>query len=84
MDLEFPSRVARMAWKTERPFWRPVSMTERHEIVVHRGLRRQVLGQRAPQAAGLQNMENPVHHLPHIHLAPTTACLVGLYSFEPG
>ncbi len=29
MKMEFPSSVVRMAWKTERPFWRPVSMTER-------------------------------------------------------
>ncbi len=29
MKMEFPSSAARMAWKMERPFWRPVSMTER-------------------------------------------------------
>jgi len=29
LKMEFPSSVARMAWKTERPFWRPVSTTER-------------------------------------------------------
>ena len=29
MKMEFPSSVARMAWKMETPFWRPVSMTER-------------------------------------------------------
>ncbi len=37
-----------------------------HEIVVHRRLGRQILGQRAPLAARLQNIENPVHHLAHI------------------
>ncbi len=29
MKMEFPSSVARMAWKTERPLWRPVSTTDR-------------------------------------------------------
>ncbi len=28
MKMEFRSSVARMAWKTERPLWRPVSTTE--------------------------------------------------------
>jgi hypothetical protein len=35
-------------------------------------------------AALLQNIENPVRHLPHIHLALPIACIAGLYSFEPG
>ncbi len=29
MNMAFPSSVARMDWKTERPFWRPVSTTDR-------------------------------------------------------
>ncbi len=33
MKMEFSSSVARMAWKTERPFWRPVSTTERRVSV---------------------------------------------------
>ena len=28
MKMEFPSSVARMAWKTERPLWPPVSTTD--------------------------------------------------------
>ena len=39
------------------------------EIIVHREHGQQVFGQGAPLAAGPQDIENPVHHLPHIHLA---------------
>jgi len=39
------------------------------KIVVHRALRRQVLRQGLPLAAGPQDVENPVQHLTHIHLA---------------
>jgi hypothetical protein len=37
------------------------------EIVVHRALRRQILGQRLPLAAGPQHVEDPVEHLAHVH-----------------
>ncbi len=46
-----------------------------HEIVVHRAPGRRVLGQRAPLAAGLQHIENPVHHLAKVHIARPTAAL---------
>lgn len=46
-----------------------------HEIIMHRALRWQVFRQGAPLATGLQNIENPIHHLAHIHLAPTAATL---------
>ena len=37
------------------------------EIVIHRALGRQVLGQGLPLATGPQDVENPVQHLAHIH-----------------
>ena len=37
-----------------------------HEIVVHRGLGRQVLGQRAPLAAGAEQVHHAVDHLADI------------------
>jgi hypothetical protein len=46
-----------------------------HEIIMHRVLRWQVFWQGAPLAADLQNTENPVHHLAHIHLTPSAASL---------
>src|SRR3954465_3171352 len=36
------------------------------EIVVHRALRRQILGQRLPLAAGPQHVEDPVQNLAHV------------------
>ena len=43
------------------------------EIIVRRGLRRQAFGQGAPLATGLQNVENPVHHLAAAPAAPWPA-----------
>jgi hypothetical protein len=43
------------------------------QIVMHRALRRQVLRQRLPLAAGPQDVENPVQHLTHIHRASAPA-----------
>src|SRR5829696_6589412 len=47
------------------------------EIVMHRALRRQILGQGAPLAARCQHIEDPVQHLAHIHPTPAAAALGG-------
>src|SRR3712207_7844189 len=43
------------------------------EVVVHRALRGQALGQGAPLATRGQHVEDPVQHLAHVHRAPTAA-----------
>ena len=62
--------VERMMDACQRPV--PVPQIE---ILVHRRLRRKVLGQGAPLAAGRQQIENRVQHLAHIHRARTAATL---------
>jgi hypothetical protein len=45
------------------------------EVVVRRALRRQILRQSLPLAAGRQHIEDGVQHLPDVHLAPSSATL---------
>src|SRR5271166_3802441 len=45
------------------------------QVIVHRALRRQVLGQIAPLAARAQYIHRAVDHLAHHHRAPTPAML---------
>jgi len=46
------------------------------QVIVHRALGRQVLGQSAPLAAGCQNVEDPVQDLAHDH-RPLAAAALG-------
>ena len=46
-----------------------------HEVVMRRALRRQVLRQRLPLAAGRQHVEDRVQNLAHIHVARPAAAL---------
>src|SRR5438067_11504155 len=43
--------------------------------MMRRALRRQVLGQSLPLAAGRQHIEDGVQHLANVHLAPASAAL---------
>src|SRR6185503_3972656 len=45
------------------------------EVVVDRAFRRQVFRDRAPLTAGRENVQEAVHHLPHVHPALATASL---------
>ena len=44
-----------------------------HEVVVRRALRRQILRQRLPLAAGREHVEDRVQNLAHIHVARSAA-----------